>query len=324
VSEGDGAPARIAPPPTVAVVIPTRDRPGRLARCLEALAGQVRPPDEVVVVDDGSARPASEVADSFRPSLPITVLREDVSRGPAAARNRGWRAATAEYVAFTDDDCRPDSGWLAALAGALHGTIVAVGRTLPDPIDGRIAAVTDRSVDIERLDGGYLTCNIAYPRALLARLDGFDERFRRPFGEDTDLGQRAIAGGARPAFVPSALVYHAIHHFDVAGLLKERSRLPELVRLVALHPGLRRERFHGWFLALEHRFLLESIAAVALLPFTPAGLILASRYLHRCAERNEGMPAERRLRDLAGRIALDGYELALCVRGSIEHRTVLL
>ncbi|MEA2352273.1 MAG: mycofactocin glycosyltransferase, partial [Thermoleophilaceae bacterium] len=91
-------------------MVPTRDRAERLPVLLEALAAQTLARDryEVVAVDDGSADDTPRVlaaADVDR------VVRHERSRGPAAARNSGWRAASAPLVAFTDDDCRPEPGW---------------------------------------------------------------------------------------------------------------------------------------------------------------------------------------------------------------------
>src|SRR5919204_6324683 len=74
----------------VSVVVPTCGRPGLLARCLEALERQTL----------------------ARASYEIVVIEDKERAGPAAARNRGWRAARAPIVAFTDDDCVPDQDWL--------------------------------------------------------------------------------------------------------------------------------------------------------------------------------------------------------------------
>src|SRR5437660_469253 len=94
----------------VSVVVPSHDRPEGLARLLAGLRRQTLAPErfEVIVVDDGSSEPA--VVDSRE--LLVRVLRHEQSRGPAAARNSGWRAASADVVAFIDDDCVPSERWL--------------------------------------------------------------------------------------------------------------------------------------------------------------------------------------------------------------------
>ncbi|HET9050789.1 MAG TPA: glycosyltransferase [Candidatus Dormibacteraeota bacterium] len=311
--------------PDVAVVVATRDRPDRLGRCLDALAEQERRPDEVVVVDDGSRPPVDSRPGALdRPGLRVRVLRRSSPSGPAAARNQGWRAASAPWIAFTDDDCRPAPGWISALLDGADPDGVRVGRTLPDPADGPRTSITDRTVRVERFDGGFHACNVAYPRALLERLGGFDEGFRRPFGEDTDLGQRALRAGAGAAFVPAAVVRHAVHRDGVIGLLRERRRLGDQARLARLHPELRRGLFAGPFAYGEHRALLASVAGLALLPVTPAGLAPLGRYAEMCRSRVLDLPPRRRALDLAGTVAIDLYEVAVCAAGSARHRSLLL
>src|SRR5436305_5803487 len=106
-------------PLEVSVVIPTHDRPEGLARLLAGLHRQTVAPArfEVIVVDDGSSEPA--VVDSGE--LWVRVLRHEQPRGPAAARNSGWRAASGDIVAFIDDDCVPSERWLEEVMAATRG-----------------------------------------------------------------------------------------------------------------------------------------------------------------------------------------------------------
>ena len=104
------------------VVIPTSGRPS-LVRLLEALAEASGPhhPAEVIVVCDGDA---ASVPQTVGP-LGLRALRSG-GRGPAAARNAGWRAAATEWVAFLDDDVVPPADWTRRLARDLEdldGTI---------------------------------------------------------------------------------------------------------------------------------------------------------------------------------------------------------
>ena len=83
------------------------------------------------------------------------------------------------------------------------------------------------------------TCNIAYPRALLEELGGFDESFRTAPGEDTDLGWRAIEAGTRLVYEPAALNWHAVHVPGALELIRTSQRWSGTVRNVARHPQLR-------------------------------------------------------------------------------------
>jgi mycofactocin glycosyltransferase len=93
----------------VSVVVPTRDRPAALDRCLAALSAQTLDELEVVVVDDGSVASADVAAVVAR--HPRARLIQQAGRGPAAARNAGARASRGSFLCFTDDDCAADRDW---------------------------------------------------------------------------------------------------------------------------------------------------------------------------------------------------------------------
>ncbi len=106
--------------PLVSIIIPTRNRPEGLQQCLAAIAGLDYPRDkfEVIVVDDGSSTQLYSVVELFSEKINLFLLKQDHA-GPAAARNRGVQQAKGKFLVFTDDDCRPTPGWLAALTDFL-------------------------------------------------------------------------------------------------------------------------------------------------------------------------------------------------------------
>ncbi|MBC3192304.1 HAD-IIIA family hydrolase [Pseudonocardia sp. C8] len=187
---------------TVSVVVPTTGR-ARLARVLD----DVRAPgaraagiSEVIVVDDRVRpdTPLPGVADRDG-APPLRVLRTG-GRGPAAARNAGWRAAAPGWVAFVDDDVEPGTGWAAALAADLAAVAADVGA-----VQARIAVPLPahrRPTDAERNTAGlasarWVTADIAYRTTALAAVGGFDECFPRAYREDADLALRVRAAGWR-------------------------------------------------------------------------------------------------------------------------------
>ncbi len=199
--------------PEVTVVVPTHDRPILLQRTVDALARQRGVCFDVLVVDDGS-RPAARVSPpavaawtSFR------ILRNDVARGPARARNRGWRAARGPLVAFTDDDCVPEPGWLATLASTLQDAPAAVagvgGRVLPVG-DGLVSRYMTfhRILEPPRSLNYLVTASCAFRREALESVRGFDERVRTPGGEDPGLSFALRRRGFRLGFAPDAVVRH--------------------------------------------------------------------------------------------------------------------
>ena len=171
---------------SVEVVVPTLGRPS-LHTALAPLLGRV----DVVVVDD---RPRG--ADLALPAE-VRVLRS-WGGGPAAARNRGWRATTAEWVAFLDDDVVPPPDWVEQLRRDLAVCGPEVGAS-----QGRlhVPLPADRApTDWERSTAGletavWATADMAYRRRALEQVGGFDERFPRAFREDADLGLRVSEAG---------------------------------------------------------------------------------------------------------------------------------
>ena len=172
------------------------------------------------------------------------MVRLSPNRGLAGARNAGVAAARGEIVAFTDDDCQTDGGWLSALLDAFADPAVDAvgGQVLPGGPDGFILRyLTARNpllpLGAELLHAGgardrltgYLRgvvggarplaagdplysvvgANMAFRRRRIAEWGGFDDAFRFG-GEEEDLCRRAHAqtSGARVVYQPSARVVH--------------------------------------------------------------------------------------------------------------------
>lgn len=203
------------------LVIPTKDRPKALASCLAAVAElrHAGAPLEVVVVDDGSATPLDEVVQPFRDRLDI-VLHRQPNRGPAAARNAGAARANGDFLAFTDDDCCPDTMWLKRLLDRCPRGFDGMvgGRTVNRLDENPFATASQDLVDYlyeyynaEGERGQFLTSNNVVVGARSFRdLGGFDEGFPMAAAEDRDLCDRWLASGRAMLYEPSAVVYH--HH----------------------------------------------------------------------------------------------------------------
>jgi histidinol-phosphate phosphatase family protein len=181
---------------TFDVVVPTvgRDSLRRLLGALGAAGGP--PPGRVLVVDDRRDRsrplPVPDAA-------PVEVVAGR-GAGPAAARNLGWRRATAEWVAFLDDDVVPGGRWLEELARDLDGlgpeVAASQGRIVVPMPQGR--RPTDWERNVRGLETArWATADMAYRRGVLAEVGGFDERFPRAYREDADLGLRVVGAGYR-------------------------------------------------------------------------------------------------------------------------------
>jgi glycosyltransferase involved in cell wall biosynthesis len=263
--------------PAVSVVVPTRNRSHLLPRLIECLEQQ-RGVDgiEVLVVDDSSIDDtARTLADLGRRDTTIRSARTPRPSGSAAARNVGWRAASAPIVAFTDDDCRPSPDWLACLLEGMNGADVVQGRTLFDPAEANGRGPFSQVVAVERFSGQFETSNVAYRREVLEQLGGFDETFEGDsFGEDVDLGWRALEAGAKAAFAPAAVVVHDVKRApavaELRASLRDARRWRHIGRVLRDHPGYRAYRLHkDPFLAATHPPTLLALAGLALLALRP-------------------------------------------------------
>lgn len=325
-------------PPVASVVIPAYNRSHLLPRLVKALGTQKGVgPFEVIIIDNASTDDTPAVLKGLVPdaAFPLTTLKMDENRGPCAARNAGWRIAKAPIVAFTDDDCVPDEGWLAALLRHAETADLVQGRTETDPNDPRTIGPFGRTVIIREEHGHYETCNLAYRRDLLERLGGFDESFHRlpggpvTWGDDTDLGWRARKSGARIEFASDAVVYHELRPSSFRRHLKEITRHDGLVLTLQRYPEMR-DYYHRryWFNAAHPPALLAAVGLVALL-FRPKSLLrfavatlLAGVYARACIATRHSPPRRRDwLRDIPLSWVADLFEIAVFTRASVRYRT---
>lgn len=323
--------------PAVSVVVPAYNAADTLGACLDALAEQTFPRFEAIVVDDGSSDGTAELAARHR--LEPKVVRLGGGAGAGAARAAGVEAAAGVLLAFTDADCEPAPGWLAAGLGALEHADLVQGMTLPPP--GAHVGPYDRILAVTREWGLYESANLFVRREAYERAGGFeggrtdDESFSvagrsgvaagRPLGEDVAFAWRAKRAGARTAFCEEALVHHAVFSRGVAEFIAERRRARHFPRLTREVPELRQVFF--W----KRVFLSRRSAAFDL---AMAGAVLALRrhplaaaaalapYAAELAGDYRRWPGQWRVP--VANAAADAVQAAALVRGSVAARTAVL
>jgi glycosyltransferase involved in cell wall biosynthesis len=195
----------------ISVVIPTFRRHRQLKKCLQCLADQdLTPSDYEIIVADDENNPLTAlivcIMQKNNPRHHFVYTAAGFRRGPAAARNCGWRLASAPIVAFTDDDCLPKETWLrTGLDAFAYGVDAIWGKVIvPLPKDP-----TDYQVNITGLaKGGFVTANCFCKKMILARVGGFDERFFLPWREDTDLYFTLLENGSLMRYVDDAAIVH--------------------------------------------------------------------------------------------------------------------
>ncbi|MBD2256137.1 glycosyltransferase [Pseudanabaena sp. FACHB-2040] len=215
----------------LSVVIPTYNRPQRLALCLKALAELDYPCDryEVVIVDDGSPMDLEPVVAPFRDQMTLSLIKQ-ANAGPAKARNVGAYHAKGPFLVFTDDDCMPAVGWLTAFAQQLMLTPKAFlgGHTINALPQNLFSTASQELIDYlyqyyneqRQKPQFFASNNIAVAKELFLALGGFDPSFPNAAGEDRELCDRWLQAGYLMKFVPTAQIQHA-HHLSLRSFWKQ-------------------------------------------------------------------------------------------------------
>lgn len=199
-------------PVAVSVIVPVRNRPVAVARCIESLLRSDYPPShlELICVDNGSTDNTPAVLEGYSPRVRVV---SELTPGPGAARNAGIRVASGERIAFTDSDCIVEPDWVRRIVapldepeiGIVGGRILAQRPCSPVGLFGE--RIHDHRAAIEGFYPPYvISMNIAMRCETLAALGGFDERLLRC--EDVDLSVRAVQAGLRLAYCDEAVIHH--------------------------------------------------------------------------------------------------------------------
>ncbi len=318
-------------------VVPTCNRSERMMRLLGALAAQdMDEPFEVVVVDDVSKDDTLSRLPAAAPTTcrsncfsGLRIFGQHLSNGRSELRRRKARG---ERVAFVDDDCVPDPGWLKAITGGLEDADVTVGRTRPPEDQMHLIGPFSSYLDLEH-NRSFSTCNIAYRRAVLEQTDGFDEvNFRFPNGEDTDLGLRAVNAGWRDHYVPDAIIWHDVGPSTFAAHWHRIPRLDGLVALVKLHPEAREIMQCGYFLRSVDKAVFIGWAALLSLLLRPRwastrlfAAIAAVLYVWQYRKWHyKARSTTELLTSIPRGFVADSWATMVMIRSSARYRTLLL
>jgi glycosyltransferase involved in cell wall biosynthesis len=231
----------------VSVVVPTHKRNDLLERCLEKLMAQDLngAEYEVIVADDAVSEQTERLVTNWsrrRQSPAVRYVAVSHAHGPAAARNAGWREASGEIIAFTDDDTLPDASWLRAGVGAFTDGVLAVSGRIVVPLPAVPTDYQRNEAGLERAD--FATANCFYRRSALEEAGGFDERFTQPWREDSDLFftllRRANGQTGRFRRVPEAIVVHPVRSAPWGISLSQQRKTTFNALLYKKHPVLYR------------------------------------------------------------------------------------
>jgi GT2 family glycosyltransferase len=313
----------------ISVVVPTYCRHDLLAKCLDALVAQDLEPGryEIIIADD-EADPATEclVSRWRKPDGPaIRCIPVTASQGPAGARNAGWRAARGAVIAFTDDDCLPDTGWLREGLAAMQAGVAAVAGRLVMPLPPE---PTDYERDAAGLaQAEFVTANCFVRRSALEAVGGFDERFTLAWREDSDLQLSLLEHGFRIGRAPQAVLIHPVRPAAWGISLRQQRKGIFNSLLFSKHPQLYRRHIPQFPAGYYAMAILLPAWILLLVLNRPvwAGVAFTAwlvPFVHFCARRLRGTSkAPSHVLEMLVTSAL--IPLAACywlIRGNIRYR----
>jgi GT2 family glycosyltransferase len=255
----------------ISVVVPTCGRVDLLNRCLEALSKQELQAlrYEIIVVDDGPHHATRKLVESWshrmhKKNLDIIYIVNGGPHGPAAARNRGWRVARGSIIAFTDDDTVPTPGWLINGLSLFDDTVHVICGRIEMPLSGK---PTDYERDAKHLETAeFVTANCFCRKEVLEFINGFDERFRFAWREDSDLHFRLLGLQANIVYAPQAVVVHPVRPAPWGVSVSQQKKIVFDALLYKKHPLLYRQKIRAkprWDYYMIVAALLMAVAALA-------------------------------------------------------------
>ena len=212
------------------VIIITKNHSSFLKRCLNNLLNQTYNNYEIVIVDDNSSDDTSELVNSFN-SNKLNYYLNSEKKGLASLRNFGISKSRGNFIFFTDADCIPTSNWIEQGMKLLSNDEFAgvEGKTIAESQNFGVSTHF-----VENITGGqYQTCNIAYKKEYLNKINMFNEKYDLAY-EDIDLAIR-IKKISKIAFNDNMLVLHQLVPWNIKRLILNSRRAKYKVLLIKEH-----------------------------------------------------------------------------------------
>ncbi|HVK54672.1 MAG TPA: glycosyltransferase, partial [Burkholderiales bacterium] len=235
---------------TISVVVPTCRNPIALDGCLDALVNQNFDPAafEIIIVDNGPtldtrAVVAKWTARTLGRGPVVGYMPLKGSHGPVAARNAGWRVASGDVIAFTEENAMPDRDWLRNSLPAFQGNAQAAWGRIVTPIP---ETPTEHQLNAKRLEKtAFSATNCFCLKHVLETVNGFDERFQLPGAEYADLYFRLLRYEARIVYLSDAIVLRPPTPAPWGASIRRQRNTFFDALLFKKHPYLYRKTIHA-------------------------------------------------------------------------------
>lgn len=254
------------PGQTVAVIIPHKDMSGTLEVAVRSARDQSRPPNEIIIVDDGSETDgALALLDELEQEDDLTVIRQ-ANAGLSGARNAAIRATRCDYVIPLDADDQLGPDFIERTLTAVSRdpgldvvtTLMACFTRLPqDPQYGFAPVGFDR--DTMTIRNVASSCTALLRRASVLEAGGYDEAMSAY--EDWDLYCAMASKGMRCALVPEHLVFNRVRSDSMLRSIDRETDHALRARILAKHPTLAVHPDRALRLALAKSFKSKRPAA---------------------------------------------------------------
>lgn len=203
--------------PRFSVIVPVYNRVGEVRDLLESLVAQASPLFEVIIVEDGSTEPCSEVVEAYAGCLDVHYFYKD-NEGRSIARNHGIERSRGEWLVFFDSDCVIPDGYFDTLSreldaapcdcyggpDAAHSSFSSTQKAINYAMTSFLTTggIRGGKVSLEKFVPR--TFNMGFRRGVYDRVGGF----REMFSEDIDMSTRISRAGFVTRLIRQAPVYH--------------------------------------------------------------------------------------------------------------------
>jgi len=255
----------------ISVVVPVRDEADSIRRLIEALLGQTRPPNEIVITDGGSVDGTREIIrEIISQGAPVKLILDEDSL-PGRSRNLAVANAKNDWIGFIDAGIKPEASWLAGLAEKVESdsTVDVVYGTYAPVIDSffrecaAIAYVPAATITEEGPVRAYSIASALMRRKVWEQTGGFPEDLRS--AEDLLFMNKVTRAGFHIVRAPRAIVYWNIQ----PGFWGTFRRF-----VIYSRNNIRAGLFGEWQGRIFIYYALIAGSAVSVLKFGPKSLIV--------------------------------------------------